>query len=203
MKKNIAVFASGNGTNLQAIIDNIAAGKLKARIALVVSDQRGAFALKRAQRAGINTLYLDPKGFKTKQDYEKFIIERLKKENVELVALAGFMRILSPFFIKKYKNRILNIHPALLPAFKGAHAIRDAYRYGVKVTGVTVHFVDEKVDHGPIILQGSETVSGSAEPESVRELEKRIHKLEHKMYSAAIGKVLSGRLYIRGRRTVC
>lgn len=197
MKKNIAVFASGNGTNLKAIIDSIAAGRLKARIALVVSDRRGAFALKRAEKAGINTLYADPKEFDTKHDYEKFIIERLKKENVELVVLAGFMRILSPFFIKKYKNRILNIHPALLPAFKGAHAIRDAYRYGVKVTGVTVHFVDEKVDHGPIVLQGSETVSGS---EPIAELEKRIHKLEHKMYSAAIGKVLSGRLSIRGRR---
>ncbi|MFH0941128.1 MAG: phosphoribosylglycinamide formyltransferase [Candidatus Omnitrophota bacterium] len=197
MKKNIAVFASGKGTNLGAIIDNIVAGRLKARIALVVSDQRGAFALKRAQRAGINTLYADPEKFDTKQDYEKFIIERLKKENVELVVLAGFMRILSPFFIKKYKNRILNIHPALLPAFKGAHAIRDAYRYGVKVTGVTVHFVDEKVDHGPIVLQGSETVSRS---ESIGELEKRIHKLEHKMYSVAIGKALSGRLSIRGRR---
>jgi len=200
MKNNIAVFASGKGTNLGAIIDSIAAGKLRAHIALVVSDQRGAFALKRAKTAGINTLYADPKKFATKHDYEKFIIERLTKEKVRLVVLAGFMRILSPFFIKKYKNRVLNIHPSLLPAFKGAHAIRDAYRYGVKVTGVTVHFVDEEVDHGPIVLQGSETVSGL---ETIEELEKRIHKLEHKMYPAAIGKVLSGRLSIRGRRVRC
>ena len=197
MKRNIAVFVSGNGTNLGAIIDSITAGSLNARIALVVSDKKGAFALKRARKAGINTLYADPKKFATKQYYEKFIIERLKKDNVELIVLAGFMRILSPFIIKKYKNRILNIHPALLPAFKGAYAIRDAYSYGVKVIGVTVHFVDEKVDHGPIVLQGSETVSGL---ESIAELEKRIHKLEHKLYSIAIGKVLSGKLSIRGRR---
>ncbi len=199
MKKNIAVFASGNGTNLQAIIDNIAAGRLKARIALVVSDQKGAFALKRAESAGINTLYVDPKGFVTKQDHERFIIERLKREKVELIVLAGYMRILSPFFIKKYKNRILNIHPALLPAFKGAHAIRDAYNYGVKVTGVTVHFVDNKVDHGPIILQGTVVVSAI---ESITKLEKRIHKLEHKLYSQAIAKALLGRLSVRGRRII-
>jgi len=197
VKKNIAVFASGKGTNLGAIIDSINAGRLKARIALVVSDRRGALALKRSQKAGINTLYADPEKFVSKQDYEKFIIERLKKENVELIVLAGFMRILSPFFINKYKNRILNIHPALLPAFKGAHAILDAYNYGVKVTGVTVHFVDEMVDHGPIVLQVSETVSGL---ESMAELEKKIHKLEHKLYPVAIAKVLSGRLSIRGRR---
>jgi phosphoribosylglycinamide formyltransferase-1 len=197
--KNIAVFASGNGTNLQAIIDNIAAGVLKANLKLVVSDRSDAFALKRAAKAGIKTLYADPKKFETKEGYEKYIIGHLKEENVELIVLAGFMRIVGPALIKKYKNRILNIHPALLPAFKGGCAIKDAFRYGVKVTGVTVHIVDGKVDHGPIILQEPVYVS---ERGSAKELEKKIHRVEHKIYSQAIQKALSGRLVIKGRKAV-
>lgn len=197
--KNIAVFASGSGTNLQAIIDNIAAGTLKANLALVVSDKRKAFALERARKAGIKTLFADPKKFETKEDYEKYIIGYLKDENVELIVLAGFMRIVGPALIKKYKNRILNIHPALLPAFKGGCAIKDAFQYGVKVTGVTVHVVDEKVDHGPIILQEPVSVLDS---ESVKELEERIHRVEHKIYSQAIQKALSGRLVIKGRKAI-
>ena len=197
MNKNIAVFASGNGTNLQAIIDNITSKKLDANLALVVSDCKDAFALKRAKKAGINTLYADPNAFGTKQDYEKFIIGCLKKEKVGLVVLAGFMRILSPFFVRAYKKKILNIHPALLPAFKGGQAIKDAYNYGVKVTGVTVHFVDERVDHGPIIAQEAVAVSGK---ESVVELEKKIHKIEHRIYSETIKKVLSARgVFVRRR----
>ncbi len=118
--KNIAVFVSGNGTNLQAIIDNIAKGRLSVNLSLVVSDQKNAFALKRAEKAGVKTFCLDPKGFGSKEAYEKVIIACLKREKVDLVVLAGFMRILSPFFVRKYKNRILNLHPALLPSFKGA-----------------------------------------------------------------------------------
>jgi phosphoribosylglycinamide formyltransferase-1 len=197
--KNIAVFASGNGTNLQAIIDRISAGYLKAHLSLVVSDMPKAFALKRARKAGIKTLYVDPKKFSGKREYEAFVIEHLKRENVDLVVLAGFMRILSPFFIRKFKNRILNIHPALLPAFKGAHAIKDAFHYGVKVTGVTVHLVDEKVDHGPILIQEPVTI---LENESVGELEARIHKIEHRIYPEAIKSVLSGRFLRKGRRII-
>jgi phosphoribosylglycinamide formyltransferase-1 len=197
--KNIAVFASGNGTNLQAIIDHIAGGRLRVHLALVVSDKRRAFALKRAKKAGIKTLYVDPKRFDSKQQYEAFLIEHLKSEKVDLIVLAGFMRILSPFFVSKYKNRILNIHPALLPAFKGGQAIKDAFRYGAKVTGVTVHLVDEKVDHGPIILQEPVAVLDS---ESVEDLEARIHQTEHKVYCQAIRRVLSGRFSVRGRRIV-
>ena len=118
---------------------------------------------------------------------------------MDLVVLAGFMRILSPFFIRKFKNRILNIHPALLPAFKGAYAIKDAFHYGVKVTGVTVHFVDEKVDHGPILIQEPVTI---LENESVGELEARIHKIEHRIYPEAIKSVLSGRFLLKGRRII-
>ncbi len=197
--KNIAVFASGNGTNLQAIIDNIAGGSLKANLALVVSDRRRAFALKRAKKAGIKTLYVDPGRFDTKQDYEKFVITHLKKEKIDLIVLAGFMRVLSPFFVKKYKNRILNIHPALLPAFKGGYAIKDAFRYGVKVTGVTVHLIDEKVDHGPIVLQEPVSI---LDTDSVEELEERIHRVEHKIYSKAIARVLLAPLAIKGRKVV-
>ena len=122
--KNIAVFASGNGTNLQAIIDNIASGALKARLALVVSDKSSAFALKRAKKAGIKTLFVDPKKFDSKQAYEKFIIDHLKKNNVDLIVLAGFMRILSPFFIKKYRYKILNIHPALYLPLRAAAPLK-------------------------------------------------------------------------------
>ena len=197
--KNIAVFASGNGTNLQAIIDHIAKGSLRANLALVLSDRQDAFALKRARRAGVNALYVDPKKFETRRDYEAFIVGLLKEKKVDLVVLAGFMRILSPYFVKKYRNRILNIHPALLPAFKGGSAIQDAFRYGAKVTGVTVHFVDEKVDHGPIIAQEPVSIR---DRETVKQLEARIHRLEHKIYSEAIASVLSRRFVIKQRRII-
>ena len=197
--KNIAVFASGNGTNLQAIIDHISRGCLRANLALVVSDKPQAFALKRAKRAHIKTLCVDPKKFKTRTDCERFVIRHLKKEKIDLVVLAGFMRILSPYFIKKYRNRIINIHPALLPAFKGACAIKDAFCYGVKVTGVTVHLVDEKVDHGPIILQEPVCVSDG---ESLEKLEAKIHQAEHRVYPQTIGKILSKKFSVKGRKVV-
>lgn len=197
--KTIAVFASGNGTNFQAIVDRAACGILKVNIALLVGDNRRAFVFKRAQEAGIKTLFADPKKFKTKQEYEAFIIKHLKKEGVELVILAGFMRILSPFFIKKYKNRILNIHPSLLPAFSGKDAIKQALRYGVKVSGVTVHLVDEHVDHGPIIAQEPITIFGY---EKIEELEARIHEVEHKVYPEAIDRIISTSFVVRGRRVV-
>lgn len=197
--KNIAVFASGFGSNLQAIIDHIASGELCANLALVVSDKRQAFALKRAKKAGIKTLFVDPKKFPTKEAYEKFIIGHLKKEKVHLLVLSGFMRIVGPTLIRQYKNRILNIHPALLPAFKGAHAIQDAFRYGASVTGVTVHLVDEKVDHGPIVMQEAVRVSGA---ESLKDMEERVHQVEHKIYSQAIAKILSCPWTVKGRKVV-
>ena len=151
---NIAVFVSGNGTNLQAVIDEVKTGRVNAKIALVVSDNDKAYALERAKKAGIETFVLKPKEFgKSREEYDKRIIEELEKRNVGLVVLAGFMRLVSGYFVKKYKNKIINIHPALLPSFKGTHGIKDALDYGVKVTGVTVHFVDEELDHGPIIMQ--------------------------------------------------
>jgi len=197
--KNIAVFVSGNGTNLQAIIRAIRRGALKARIALVVSDKKDAFALTRARRAGIKTLFLDPKAYKDRRAYDAALLRHLKAQKAEVVVLAGFMRILSPLFVRAYKNRILNIHPALLPAFPGACAIKDAFRYGVAVTGVTVHFVDEEVDHGPIIAQEPVRVFAADTEES---LEEKIHRVEHRIYPEAIKKVLSGGLVVKGRRVL-
>lgn len=197
--KNIAVFASGNGTNLQAIIDHIARGALKVSLVLVVSDRRRAFALQGARKAGIKTFAPDPEKFDTREAYEKSIIAELKKEKVDLIVLAGFMRILSPSFVRQYRNRILNIHPALLPAFKGGRSIQDAFHYGAKITGVSVHFVDEKVDHGPIIMQEPVPILDS---ESLGELEIRIHRLEHKIYAQAIERVARGRYCFKGRKVI-
>jgi len=197
--KNLAVLASGRGTNLQAIIHSVKKGFLKADLVLVISDQKRAFALKRAQRAGIPTLYVDPKRFAGRAAYDRYLIRALKKARVDYVILAGFMRILGPCFIRAYKDKILNIHPALLPAFKGVDAIQRAYRYGVKVTGVTVHLVDDKMDHGPIILQEPVPVSQTG---SVAELEARIHRVEHRLYPQAIARLLSGTLKAKGRRVL-
>jgi len=196
MQVNIAVLCSGSGTNLQAIIDSVQSGYINANIALVVSDNSSAFAITRAKSANIETLVLNPKDFKTREAFDKEVVKNLKKKNVGLVVLAGFMRLLSPYFIKEYKNKIMNIHPALLPAFKGTHGIKDALVYGVKVTGPTVHFVDDKLDNGPIILQRAIEVKDDDTEESLLE---RVHKEEHKIYPEAIRLFVEGRLKIEGR----
>jgi len=196
---NIAVFCSGNGTNLQAIINAIKSRKLKsAKIVLVVSDNPEAYALVRAKKAGIKTVVVERVQFATKSDFEKEIIINLKQENVGLIVLAGFMRIIGEDLLREYKGRILNIHPALLPSFKGAHGIKDAFDYGVKVAGVTVHLVDDKMDHGPIILQEAVPVK---EKDTLEFLESRIHKVEHKLYYKAIDLFIKGKIKIEGRKT--
>lgn len=194
---NIAVFCSGNGTNLQAIIDSVKSGYINARITLVVSDNKKAFALARAKGAGIETLILDPKDYKSREAFDKDLAGHLKKREVNLVILAGFMRLLGPRFIKEYRNRIMNIHPALLPSFKGTSGIKDALEYGVKVTGPTVHFVDEKLDNGPIILQKAVEVRDDDTEESLLE---RVHAEEHRIYPEAIRLFVEGRLKVEGRR---
>jgi len=194
---NIGVLVSGRGTNLQSIIDAIREGKIEGRISIVISDNRKAFALKRAEKSNIETRYIDFKSFKNREDYDKKIVEYLKEKNVDLVVLAGYMRILSPYFIKMYKNRIMNIHPALLPSFPGLHAQRQAVEYGVKVSGCTVHFVDEGVDSGPIILQKAVEVEDGDTEESLAE---RILKEEHQIYPRAIQLFSEGRLVIKGRK---
>ncbi|MDP8264033.1 MAG: phosphoribosylglycinamide formyltransferase [Candidatus Aceula lacicola] len=188
---NFAVLASGNGSNLQAIIDAIKKKKIKANLNVVISDKKDAFVLKRALKAGIPTVVIDLKFFKSRASMDKAIVKELKGFGIDFVVLAGYMRILSSYFVKAYKNKILNIHPALLPLFKGAHAIRDAFDAGVKTTGVTVHFVDEKVDHGPIIAQESLRIKKG---ESLKSLEARIHKVEHKMYPKVIDFFAKGRI---------
>jgi len=194
---NIGVLASGRGTNLQAIIEAVKEGKIEGRISIVISDNRDAFALKRAEQNNIETKYINFKSFKNRENYDKKIIECLKEKDVDLVVLAGYMRIISSYFIKMYKNRIMNIHPALLPSFPGLHAQRQAVEYGVKISGCTVHFVNEGVDSGPIILQKSVEVSADDTEESLAE---RILKEEHHIYPKVIQLFCQGRLIIKGRR---
>ncbi len=195
---NIAVFVSGNGSNLQALIDAERSGALGAgRLALVVSDNAKAFALERAKKAGIRTFVLEKTGFKKREEYDKVIIAELEKGGTEAIVLAGFLRILSEGFIKKYKGRILNVHPALLPSFKGLHGIKDAFDYGVKITGVTVHFVDNELDGGAVILQGIVPVEPGDTPET---LEAKIHKVEHELYPRAVRLFVDGKLRIEGRK---
>lgn len=194
---NIAVFCSGNGTNLQAIIDSRKKGYLKADIKLVVSDAPDCYALIRAKNEGIKTFVIERKNFNTKKDFEEEILKALKEENIGLIALAGYMRMLSGYFISAYKNKILNIHPALLPSFKGAHGIKDAFEYGVKITGVTAHFVTQDMDAGPVILQSPVKVT---EDDTEETLAEAIHEEEHKIYPRAIQLFVEGKLRIEGRK---
>lgn len=194
---NIAVFASGNGSNFQAIASAVKAKSLRVCLKLLVCDNPQAFVLKRAQKAKVEPFLINRGGYQSKEDFEGAIISRLKKEKIDLIVLAGFMRILSPKFINEYKNKILNIHPSLLPAFKGAHAIADAFNYGVKVTGVTVHIVDEQMDHGPVILQEALKIS---EKDTLESIEKKIHAVEHRIYPATIRIFTQGKIKIEGRR---
>ncbi len=194
---NIAVFASGRGTNFAALIRAVKKGKLQANISLLVCDNSKAAAIGRARRAGIKVALVKREDFSTRNDFEQKIIQHLKENDIGLIALAGFMRVLGPDLVNCYKDRILNIHPALLPAFKGAHAIKDVLDYGVKVTGVSVHFVDEKMDHGPIILQAPVEIK---EADTLESLEAKIHKVEHTIYPQAIKLFIEGKLKLEGRK---
>ena len=194
---NIAVFASGNGTNFQAMIDRVKDGYIPAKIALLVSDNEDAHAIERARKAGVETFVLKPKGFKTREDYDKAIVKKLREKEIGLVVLAGFMRLMSPYFVNEFKEKVLNIHPALLPSFKGTDGAGEALRYGVKVTGPTVHFVDEKLDHGPIILQEAVSVSDDDTEES---LHQKIHEKEYEIYPKAVKLFVEDKLKIEGRR---
>ena len=195
--KNIAVFASGKGTNFSAIARAIKKGKIKANLSLLVCDNPKAGVIGRAKRMGVKVALVLRDDFKSRKDFEAKIIQHLEENKIDLIVLAGFMRLLSSDFVKSYFGRILNIHPALLPSFKGTQGIKDAFDYGVKITGVTVHFVDEKMDHGPIILQEAVKVK---EEDTLETLEKKIHKIEHKIYPEAIRLFLEGKLKIEGRK---
>ncbi len=193
---NFAVLASGNGSNLQAIIKAVKANKIKADLVLVFSDKADAFALTRARKAKIPAAALSPKGFPDRESFDRAVIDLLREHKVDFIVLAGYMRILSPLFIRAYANKILNIHPSLLPAFKGAHAIRDAFDYGVKVTGVTVHFVNEEIDNGAVILQEAVPILPK---DNLAKLEQKIHRAEHKIYFRAVNLFATGKIKISGR----
>ena len=193
----IGVLISGSGTNLQAIIDAIEARKLDAKIQVVLSNRADAYGLARAKNHGIPTEVLDHKNFPSREAFDEAVIEILRARNVELVVLAGFMRLLSPVFVKAYSNRIMNIHPALLPAFPGLHVQKKAVEHGVRFSGCTVHFVNEECDEGPIIIQAVVPVFPDDTEES---LAARILQQEHRIYPRAIQLYGEGRLRVEGRK---
>jgi phosphoribosylglycinamide formyltransferase-1 len=194
---NVAVLVSGSGTNLQAILDAQKAGALgSARVVVVVSNVAGVRALERAAAAGVPTEILPHKQFASREAFDQALVATLKKHGVELVALAGFMRLLTPGFLAAFPQRVMNIHPALLPAFPGVHSQKQALDYGARVTGCTVHFVDEGCDTGPIIAQAAVPV---LDGDDVASLTARILVEEHLLYPAAIAAIAEGRVRVEGR----
>lgn len=196
-KPILGILCSGRGTNLQSIMAAVEKGQIPADIGVVLTDKPTAKALERAEQAGIYNRCIDRKRYATRQAFEEELVAELRRCQVTLVVLAGFMRILSPYFVHEYAGRILNIHPALLPAFPGAHAHRDALAYGVKVSGCTIHFVDEGTDSGPIILQAAVPVR---EDDTEDTLAERILVEEHRLYPRAIELCVKGKLHIEGRQ---
>ncbi len=199
MKKvRIGVLVSGRGSNLQAIIDTIERGQLAAELAVVISDQADAYALERAKKHSIPAIPISAKGYKGKRnEYDALLVKELQDRGVELVCLAGFMRIITPTLLRAFPNRVLNIHPSLLPAFPGLHVQKAAIGHGARFSGCTVHFVDEGMDTGPIIIQAVVPVLDNDTEDS---LSGRILQQEHKIYSRAIQLFAEGRLKIEGRR---
>ena len=198
-KIKLGVLVYGSGTNLQAIIDRIAAGTLDATVELVVSSRPSAFGLKRAEAAGIQTLTISKELYADPLTADEIIAAELKRHGVDYVIMAGYMRMVHAPILETFKNRVVNLHPALLPSFKGAHAIQDAFDYGVKVTGVTVHFADDSYDCGPIIAQRPLAVQ---EGWDVDELEAHIHEVEHELYPDTIQLLAEGRVHVEGRKVV-
>ncbi len=193
----IGILVSGRGTNLQAIIDAIENGELNARIAVVLSNKKEAPALERAQKKGIEAVYLDPKPFAGKKEFDLALARELEDRQVDLICLAGYMRILGPEFIRKFEGKIINIHPSLLPAFPGLDVQQKAIDHGVKFSGCTVHFVNEEVDGGPIILQAVVPVHPSDDAGTLAE---RILIQEHLIYPRAIQMIVENRLHIKNRK---
>ncbi|MFZ5626420.1 MAG: phosphoribosylglycinamide formyltransferase [Bacillota bacterium] len=193
----LGVLVSGRGSNLQALLDARARGELKAEVAVVISDKAGALALERARAAGVPAYHVDPRAYPDKAAYEQEICRLLKENGVELVVLAGYLRLVGPVLLAAYPERIINIHPSLLPAFPGLEAQRQAWEYGVKISGCTVHFVDEGLDSGPIILQAAVPVE---EGDTAAELAARILAEEHKLLPRTVNLIAEGRVKIVGRR---
>ena len=199
MAKRIGVLLSGRGSNFEALADSVAAGRIPdAEIAVAVSNREGAPGIDRARARGIETRVIPSKGLQ-REEHDRLVVATLEERRVDLVCLAGYMRLLSPYFIQKFPQRILNIHPSLLPAFPGLEAQRQALEYGVKFTGCTVHFVDENLDAGPIVAQAVVPVRDGDTPET---LAARVLAEEHQLYTEAVRLVLSGKFRIEGRRAI-
>lgn len=196
-KLRLGVLASGRGSNLQAIMDAAATGKIEAQVAVVISDNEGAFALERARRAGIPAEFVDPEAFSSKEEYEKAIVALLQRYGTGLVCLAGYMRMVGKVMLDAFWNKIINIHPALLPSFPGLHGQEQAWKHGVKYSGCTVHFVDEGMDTGPIIIQAVVPVY---DDDTADTLSARILEQEHRIYPEAIRLFAGGKLKITGRK---
>jgi phosphoribosylglycinamide formyltransferase-1 len=195
----IGVLASGSGSNLQSIIDTIEAGLIPAEIACVISNNAAAFALQRAKKHGIPALHIDHRIFTGREAYDAALVETFSEHGVQLVVLAGFMRIITPVLLNAFPAAVMNIHPALLPAFPGLHAQRQALDYGVKITGCSVHFVDAGTDTGPVIIQAAVPV---LEKDNEETLSARILVEEHRIYPEAVRLFATGRLKVEGRRVV-
>jgi phosphoribosylglycinamide formyltransferase 1 len=199
MKKRIGVLLSGRGSNFEALADSVSAGRIRnAEIALVLSNREGAQGIERAKARGVATRVIPSKGLE-REAYDRQVVVALREANVDLVCLAGYMRLLSPFFVAAFPQRILNIHPSLLPSFPGLESQKQALDYGVKFAGCTVHFVDENLDAGPIVLQAVVPVEGCDTEDT---LSARILKEEHRIYSEAVAIVLEGKFKIEGRRVI-
>ena len=196
---NIAVLVSGRGSNLQAIIDSIERKELDVNLSVVISNKKEAMALERAKKNGVKTIFIDPTAYLNSQEYDKELIKKLRELSIDLVCLAGYMRILSKEVIQSFDRKIINIHPSLLPAFPGLNAQKQAIKYGVKFSGCTVHFVDSGIDTGPIIMQTAVPVYDNDDEKS---LSKRILEQEHYLYPKAIKMIRENKINLSGRTVV-
>jgi len=201
LRTKIGVLISGGGTNLQSIIDNIDKGNINGEIKLIISNKRDAYGLERGKKAGIQSIFLSPSDYSDFQSYNRKLIEEFKKRDVELIVLAGYLKILSKDFVSEYKDRIINIHPSLIPSFCGKGYYGDRVHqavldYGCKITGATVHFVDEDADTGPIILQEAVRVH---EDDTVESLQKKVLEIEHQILVEAVSLFCAGKLRVEGR----
>ncbi|MGM9969204.1 MAG: phosphoribosylglycinamide formyltransferase [Anaeroplasma sp.] len=185
--KRIAIFASGSGTNFEALVEACNSGLIDAKVVLMVCDRKKAYVIERAKKYNVPSFVFSAKDYSSKEEYEELLVEKLEEYKVDLICLAGYMRICGYVLLRKYEGKIINIHPALLPAFKGAHGIEDAYNYGVKVFGVTIHYVDSGMDSGKIIAQRAFEYT---EGDSLAEVEEKIHAIEHELYPEVVAKLV-------------
>ena len=188
--KRIAIFASGSGTNFEALVNACESGYIDGKVVLMVTDKKNAFVNERAKNHQVPSFVFHSKDYQSKEEYEELIVEKLEEYKVDLICLAGYMRLCGYVLLKKYEGKIINIHPALLPSFKGAHGIKDAYDYGVKVFGVTVHYVDSGMDSGKIIDQEAFHIKDN---ETIEEVEERIHAIEHEIYPRVVKNICEGK----------